>query len=203
VPKIDGSLRRIGFHLRELAGLGRPSLEDFQIELAKLGLLGRSFVPLDYARALSVEFGIGITIEAFPDVGIGLTKQDVLEAGTLAEVFYNEHLEEAVILVRESLRYRPWPAYDLKAYHELSHLAAGHPVSIRMGDELKRRHRLGHMPRNLRLASSPPVNPSEQDDIEELVREVYEPEARRRAKWLVFAGTVPDIFEQEGTNRVT
>lgn len=203
MPRIGGTLRRIGFHLRELVGLGRPSLEDFQIELAKLELLGSSFVPLDYARALSDEFGIGITIEAFPDVGIGLTKRDILEAGTLAEVFYNEHLEEAVILVRESLRYRPWPAYELKVYHELSHLAAGHPVRIRMGDELRRRHRFGHMPRNLRLASSPPVSPAGQDDIEELVREVYELEARRRAKWLVFAGTVPDVFEQEGTNRVT
>ena len=200
---IVGALRHIGFHLREVAGLGRPSLEDFQIELANLGLLGKRFTPIDYARALGDRFGIGITIEAFPDLGIGLAKRDVLEEGTLAEVFYNEDLREAVILVRESLRYRPWPAYELKLYHELSHLAAGHPVRIRMGGEMGRKHRFAHMPRDLRLARRPAISLASQNEIEKLVREVYEPEARRRAKWLVFAGTVPDVFEKEGTNRVT
>ncbi len=187
-----------------MAGLGRPSLEDFQVELAKLGLLGERFAPMDYARALSDWFGIGITVEAFPDLGIGLARREVLEAGALAEVFYNEDREEAVILVRESLRYRPWPAYDLKLYHELSHLAAGHPVRIRAGAELEgRRQRFGHMPRDLRLARRPPVTPASEGKVERLVREVYEPEARRRAKWLVFAGTFPKVFEKEGTNRVT
>lgn len=66
-----------------------------------------------------------------------------------------------------------------------------------------RRLRFGHMPQNLRVARRPPIRPASENAIEGLVREVYEPEARRRAKWLVFAGTFPDVFEQEGTNLVT
>ena len=197
------TLRIVGAHLKEVAGFGDPSLEDFRLELARLGLLGRSFGPLDYARTLEKHLGIRIVVEEFPDTRLALARRGVLEEGTLAEVFYAEERGEALILVRESLRMRPWPAYELVLYHELSHLTARHPVRLKYGDEIGRvRKAVGISARAARIVRRRAEDRGNPRDDVELREKVYEPEAKRRARWLLLAGEYPDFFEREGADRL-
>jgi hypothetical protein len=129
--------------------------------------------------------------------------------GNLAEVVYDDPTGRALVLVRESLRYRPWPAYELSLFHELSHLAAGHPLRVKRA----RGNGTGSRFRALgagRLARGEPSVLSgneergfEERGFEELKREVLEPEARKRAKWLVLAGTCPEAFEADKADRLT
>ena len=196
-------LRIVGTHLKEIAGFGSPSLEGFRLELARLELLGRSFGPLDYARALEEHLGIRIVVEDFPDTRLALARRGVLEEGTLAEVSYAEERGEALILVRESLRMRPWPAYELALYHELSHLAARHPLRLKDGEEgspiRKPARILARAARILRRRTDERGRPRDDTGLRE---RVYEPEAKRRARWLVLAGEYPTFFEREGADRL-
>jgi len=190
--RIVGPFASLWSHLKETAGLRDPSeltLEDFRVELAGLGLLGKGFGPDEYRTALEQRLGIEIWIEELPD---RLTKE-----GDLAEVVVDEGSSKAYILVRESLRYRPWPAYELSIFHELSHLAAGHPLRVRRseGNGARRRFRVLRS----RLAKQ---NPSSFGYAAGL-RESLETEARKRAKWLVLAGTCPGAFEADKADRLT
>lgn len=196
-------LRIVGAHLKEIGGFGGPSMEDFRLELARLELLGRSFGPLDYARALEEHLGIRIVVEDFPDYRFALARREVLREGTLAEVFYAEERGEALVLVRESLRMRPWPAYELTLYHELSHLGARHPMRLKGGNDTGRvSDDLGVLAGAARVVRRHTVDHGSSEDHEELRERVYEPEAKRRARWLVLAGEYPDFFESEGVNRL-
>jgi hypothetical protein len=42
-----------------------------------------------------------------------------------------------------------------------------------------------------------------EEELEDLKQKVFEPEARKRAKWLVLAGAFPKVFEAEKVNRLT
>ncbi len=203
------SWRVVWAHLREVAGFGTPTKEDFGLELARLGLLGRRFGPGEYAAALGTALGVRISVEDFPDASLALAGRELLEEGTLAEVFYDEAGREALVLVRESLKMRPWPAYDLAVYHELSHLAARHPVRVKAGEEEAarggRRARLDWAAaRSLAVDGSQrargvvgrgPCGEARGELVRELRERVFEPEAARRARWLVVAGVYPDVFE--------
>lgn len=189
--RIVGPFASLWSHLKETAGLRDPSeltLEDFRVELAGLGLLGKSFGPEEYP-ALEQSLGIEIWIEELPD---RLAKE-----GDLAEVVVDEGLGKAFILVRESLRYRPWPAYELSIFHELSHLAAGHPLRVRRseGNGTRRRFRVLRS----RLAKRDPSSFGYAAGLQESL----ETEARKRAKWLVLAGTCPGAFEADKADRLT
>ncbi len=203
------SLKIVGAHLLEVSGFRSPSREDFRVELAGLGLLGRRFGPVEYASALEEALGVRISLEEFPDVSFALAGRELLEEGTLAEVFYGEATREALVLVRESLKMRPWPAYELAVYHELSHLAAGHPVKVR-AEARGGRRRLRALP--VAVARSGPRSGEAAEGrrgrggekvLAELARRVYEPEAKRRARWLVLAGSYPEVFEGIGADRLT
>ncbi|QIN78465.1 hypothetical protein GBA65_07960 [Rubrobacter marinus] len=196
--------RLLGKHLKEIAGFGGPSMDDFRLELAELNLLGRAFGPLDYARALEKHFCIRIEIEDFPDVRLENARREAMREGTLAEVFYAEERGEALVLVRESLRMRPWPAYDLALYHELSHVAARHPERIKDGDGLGRLANGGRFLAGAsKLVRPATAGGGKREDREELREKVYEPEAKRRARWLVLASTYPNFFEKDGANRLS
>jgi hypothetical protein len=134
----------------------------------------------------------------------GSPGRGVGRGGDLAEVVYDDPTGKALVRVRESLRYRPWPAYELSLFHELSHLAAGHPLRVKraQGNETGSRFRaLG----TSRLARREPsvLSGNEERGFEELKSEVLEPEARKRAKWLMLAGTCPEAFEAEKADRLT
>ncbi|MBA2636728.1 MAG: hypothetical protein H0U79_00635 [Solirubrobacterales bacterium] len=112
----------------------------------------------------------------------------------MAEVVICGETGRAVVLVRESLRAAPWPAYELSVLHELSHVAAGHQMRV-VRDPRRRFRSLG-----TRLAAGEPPKAGSlaaPEDLQRFEEEVLEPEARRRAKWLVLAGTCPRAFEAE------
>lgn len=163
--KLGKTLRSVGDHLKEIGGFnGSLELirEDLRVELARFNLLGKKFTVSEYLAALEEGLGVEITIEEVPDSGSEIWNADLVAEGNLAEVAYNEERREALILVRESLRRAPWPAYELAVYHELSHLAAGHP-------------------------SRPGQDGS---------GNIFEREADLRARWLMLAGTAPEVFEE-------
>lgn len=192
-------------HLKEVAGLRDPSeltLEDFRLELAELGLLGWAFGPEEYRAALEERLGIEISVEELPDAEGGALASQLAAEGNLAEVVVDEGPSKALVLVRESLCYQPWPAYELSIFHELSHLAAGHPLrtkrALRTGARGGRVRGLGPQ-----LTRRELVFPASSEESGKLVQEVFESEARRRAKWLVLAGTCPKAFEAEKADRIT
>lgn len=187
--------RRIFSHLVELIDRERPSLADFRAELAALGLLGRGFTPEAYAVALGDRLGIEIVIAEYPDSASALMLGEATREGNLAEVAYNADRNEAVVLVRESLKLYPWPTHELQLYHELSHLAAGHPLRVQEHDRIARIAKgIG-----VRLARRPPREDLAKGDRLAL----QEHEASKRAKWLVLAGTSPEMFGGEGSDRLT
>lgn len=168
--KLSGICRSLGSHLKEIGGFKGPlelTQGNLTAELARFNLLGSKFTVSEYLAALGEDLGVEIIIEEIPDFGSEAWSADLVAEGNLAEVAYSEERREAIILVRESLRRAPWPAYELAVYHELSHLAAGHPLR------------------------------SDHDEG----RDVFEQEADIRARWLVLASTIPEVFE-EGTNCV-
>lgn len=188
-------------HLKEVGGLHSPeelTEEDFRLELADLGLLGRPFGPEEYRRALEERLGLEIHVEEIPVETEGTILGGApARNGDMAEVVIDGETGRAVIVVRESLRTAPWPAYELSLFHELSHLAAGHQVRV-VRDQRRRFRSLGS-----RLAVGQPPKAEEDEDLDRFEEEVLEPEARRRAKWLVLAGTCPRAFEAERANCLT
>ncbi len=184
-----------------MRGSSEFTLEDFRLELAELGLLGRGFGPEEYRAALEERLGIEISVEELPDVEGGALAGRLAAEGNLAEVAVDEGASKALVLVRESLRYQPWPAYELSVFHELSHLAAGHPARTKRALRSGARSAVDGL--GLQLTRRCSAFPGSSGESVELVQEVFESEARRRAKWLVLAGTCPKAFEAEKADRIT
>lgn len=204
LKEVAAPFAAIWSHLKEVGGMHSPeelTEEDFRLELADLGLLGRPFGPEEYRRALEERLGVEIHIEEIPAEAEGVILRGApARNGDMAEVVIDGETGRAVVVVRESLRAAPWPAYELSLFHELSHLAAGH--QLRVARDPRRRFRS----LETRLAAGEPPkmgSPAAPEDLERFEEEVLEPEARRRAKWLVLAGTCPRAFEAERANCLT
>ena len=151
------------------------SPEDFQSELALVGLSGAVFNPHDYASALKDHLSLKINLCTIPDVDHpGLTRSWAL-SGRLAELRYVERTRSAVILVPESL---PPLARTLTLYHELGHIAAGDHRLQRQGDGGAERG--SRLEANERLAYRAPL------DTEQL----REREADLRALYALIAGSL-------------
>lgn len=176
----------VAARLRELFVFPGTSLGEFQLELAQLGLLGAWFSPEGYRRALMEHIGVETEVVEVSGeyevivggrvVGVG---RQMYREGILAEVAYDSTSGAAVIFIRESLRYLPWPAYDLSLFHELSHIAASHPVG-----------------RMLVKNEEGTDNITGEDESA-----AYEREARKRANWLLLAANYPQTFENEGMDQ--
>lgn len=124
-------MRRTWQHIREVFGANRRmdiSRADVRLELSDYGLLGREFSIQDECLpAVTRSLGLKrIFLEPYPDQHEGVVTDDRLEEGVLADVSYNAEKNEAIILVRESLKTRPWPTFELCVLHELSHLIGKH-----------------------------------------------------------------------------
>jgi len=185
VKIVSASIRAVAAHLKDISGLDDPptvSREEFRGELHSLGLLGRRFGVPEYRAAVESALGVGIMVEEVRDRG-QTWGEDLAAAGHLAALVYDGVRRTATILVRESLRHLPWPAYEMALYHELSHLMARHFLGT---DESRPAFEFGHGPK---------------DGPEESKVEVYEPEARTRARWLLLAGRFPEAFLATGTDR--
>ena len=115
-----GGFSRVRDEDRQDRGFLSP--EDFQEELAVLGLSGRNFGPEDYVAALSDFLGISISVHVIPDVDHPELARQLALSGRLGEIRYSDELRLAAILVPQSL---PPLVFDLTVFHELGHLAAG------------------------------------------------------------------------------
>jgi hypothetical protein len=96
--------------------------EQFQEELAVLGLSGRRFGPEEYSRALGRYLGISIAIHVIPDTWYPELSRRLAFLGMLAELRYSEESGLAAIIVPGSL---PPLVLALTILHELGHVAAG------------------------------------------------------------------------------
>lgn len=96
--------------------------EQFQSELAVLGLSGREFGSEDYASALGRHLRLSIAVRVIPDASYPALSRRLALSGRLAELCFCESSLEAVILVPGSL---PPSVSALTVFHELGHLAAG------------------------------------------------------------------------------
>lgn len=190
VTSTTSTVRNFVNHLAELIGVSRDanvSRETVRLELARAGLLGRCWSLEHYRLAVERETGLAITVEDYPDLRPGLVTEKMLPEDVLAEVDVNEELTEAIVLVRQSLRRRGSIAYTLCVLHELSHLMAGHYLKSR-----KLRLQASTIRRAGRWQFGPSTDEAKMEN-----------EARRRAKLLLLAGTNPEFFELESSNKFT
>ena len=98
------------------------TMEDFQVEIARLGLSGKEFSPEDYAAALALYCDIEIVVRVLADSSYPEFARALARSGRVAMISYDATRRTAVILVPGSL---PPMARALAAYHELAHVAAG------------------------------------------------------------------------------
>lgn len=170
--------------------------------LTDLDLLGERFDPDALRRALTRYLELAIEpIADYPDLSEPILGGEVLKQGTLAEVSYEPTHKHATILIRESLKHRPWPTWELNAHHELAHLALDHQIRIVSADLSVDTY--GFVPVAQRLIQRKRPEFTNERNLERLRQNVYEPEAQQWANWLVFAGNYPDLFKRERMNRAT
>ncbi len=127
MPCLKGALRRLS---GSRFGAGSPdanacavSPEEFQNELVTLGLSGKPFTPANYAAALEAYTGLNIRFRSLSDQDWPQFSRSLARSGTMAELIYSSDPPGVTILLPSSL---PPLLFNLTAYHELAHLAAGH-----------------------------------------------------------------------------
>ena len=146
----------------------RPFLtpEEFQAELAILGLSGKEFQLTDYAEALEEYLGLSIAISVIPDAHYPEIVRMLAQRGRMAQLRYREDPPGAAIFVLSSL---PPIVRTLSLYHELGHLAAGDPLGTRRDGSA-----VGQpQPAGMRLARRPPLPNEEGREKEADMRAVY------------------------------
>jgi hypothetical protein len=136
MPSLKGWLRRPSSGSRSDAdGLDTTpsalSPEEFQNELVALGLSGKFFTPATYAAALEAHAGLKIRFRCLCDEQWPQFSRGLARSGTMAELIYSSDPPAVTILLPASL---PPLLFNLTAYHELGHVAAGHyslgPIEI-------------------------------------------------------------------------
>lgn len=156
-----------------------PSLEDYLAEMPDLDI-PRPGNADEYVKALGTKLGIEIEVmrvdmEAHKDLETQLGR-----APQVAEMLYDAEADRALIYVPSHVGEDDF-LYFKSLYHELSHLAAGHPIPV-AGAAGK----LWWPPE--RLARKPP--------IADLIRN--EVEADLRAEWMLMFGVMGrKIYERE------
>lgn len=112
--------------LRRTTGWGLPTFPTFLEELEILGMKGSRFGPRGYAHALASYLGVQISVEIVDDASDPRLARGFVKAGQTACLWYDQQAETVRIFVLGSL-----PPVEMTAavYHELGHLAAGHPLA--------------------------------------------------------------------------
>ena len=112
--------------MQRAIGWGYLTFPSFLEELEILGLKGKIFGPNEYAHALAAYLDIQIAVEIVDDADDPRSARGFIEAGHTACLWYDERSGAARIFALGSL-----PPLEMTAamYHELGHLAAGHPLA--------------------------------------------------------------------------
>lgn len=182
-------IRATWHHIRELCGLNtgvQIGRRNVRKELLDLGLLGHSWdICDDFIPAVQKYVGFdSLEVVPYQDRREGIVSPHRLDDGVLADVHFPDRKNNALIVVRESLRERPWPAHDLCVLHEGSHLIGMHHL---VSNKLELRES------TIKQSWTDPQG--EQDRLEV--------EARKRAKLLLLAHIAPEAFQHAGGDRVT
>ena len=127
MPSLKRALHRLSGSRSDTDGRGTnpPALspEEFQNELVALGLSGKYFTPATYAAALEAYTGLKIRFGCLRDEQWPQFSRDLAHSGRVAELIYCGDPPGVTILLPGSL---PPLLFNLTAYHELGHIAAGH-----------------------------------------------------------------------------
>jgi hypothetical protein len=127
MPGLKRALRRLSGSRSETDGVDiNPSWlspEEFQNELVALGLSGKFFTPATYAAALEAHTDLKIRFGCLRDEQWPQFSRGLARSGTMAELIYCSDPPAVTILLPGSL---PPLLFNLTAYHELGHIAAGH-----------------------------------------------------------------------------
>ncbi len=114
-----------------------PGLEEFLAELGALGLKGVEFDAYAYARALERRLGYAIDVREAGDLtGRGDLAHRVLssrmgQAGAMGLTLYSSNVDPPRFLVLLADGLNSW-LYQHTVFHELAHIAAGHPFRNRL-----------------------------------------------------------------------
>lgn len=103
----------------------RRVLAETLDELKVLGLSGRTFEPEEFAAALASYLTLDIKISSFADPSYPLLRKHMESMGVIAAVFHSADHSTAWVLIPDGITGIPRRKV---IYHELVHLAAGHPI---------------------------------------------------------------------------
>lgn len=153
---------------------GKITFSEYLEELRELGLAGNTFGPECYRSALARSLAMRIEVILVDDRNDVAEHRAFVEQGHTAVIWYRPERSLAQILVLGSLSPLEMTA---AVYHELSHLAAGHPLQTRWS-LLKTPSERATPPR--RIAKRPPP----------LRQRACETEARIREEYCLLAGAL-------------
>lgn len=111
--------------LVSLTRRGSITFSEFLEELDAMGLKGKTFGPDCYRRALEAYLGITIEVIIVDDSDDSDARRAFIEEGCTAVLWYRPGHNLARVFILASLSPLEMTA---SIYHELSHLAAGHPL---------------------------------------------------------------------------
>lgn len=120
---------RMRYYLRWLrtpAGWKGSEFEQWQAHLARLELFGTEFRVSRYLAALAAKDKQVIRVFDYPDEHSTLLRSWELEEGSFGIIARSKKDGVIKLSVRESLKYRPWPAYELALFHEIMHYVCDH-----------------------------------------------------------------------------
>lgn len=112
--------------LRRPAGWKGSEFEQWQAHLARLELFGTEFRLSHYLAALAAKDKQKIRVVDYPDEQSTLLRSSELEEGSFGILARSKEDGLIKLYVRETLKSRPWPAYELAVFHEIMHYVCNH-----------------------------------------------------------------------------
>jgi hypothetical protein len=179
VSALTGFLNRCRRRISYLFDRSLPSLEDYLAEMPGLDISRPANVD-EYMKVLGIRLGIEIDVMRVDTEAHREIETQLGRAPEVAEMLFDAEAGRALICIPPYVGEDDF-LYFKSLYHELSHLAAGHPIPVAGADG-----KLWWPPE--RLARKPP--------IADLIRN--EVEADLRAEWTLMFGVMGrKIYDRE------
>lgn len=165
--------------------------EEHVRELAVVGLIGQAYTAHRYAEVLQTFLGIHIKIRKVPVIVRNPAKSYTAEkrGAALASLEFDEATHTATLWVLDDL---DWWLEQYVVFHELAHLAAGHPFAERSADNGEIRSFMAVKKKQLARKSPLAVKNGAEELPEELrsirPEKVREAEAELRAQYNMITG---------------